>query len=216
VCNIIDCFWADQGDSIDASTGRKSDLCFNRRHVPGMRTIARVRAPNLAVRLQRMFANQRSWCSGLAAAGFPQPIGNSTYERLTASGHAADKLDVSSRGFHELVRSLGFETVQESLVRALLAEHAGHRSPPSGHCHKMANYAEVEAELSKPSIPNHLRIMLRRRCDARASRREQGRGSVAPRPSSRLQLSVRVRKMRASSLPPRSAELALGSRSSSE
>lgn len=171
VCNVVDCFSPSLGYPIDKATGKRTNLCFQRRAaapvVAGNQTrrapsptLAHLYKERLVMRLAKEWRAPTKERTQLLAAGFVAPIANATYEVLAASAHAADEIETSVRGFQTLIVGLGF-SVSDSTVRAFLAEMAGTLPKPPYHDEKIANFGEVQAALAQPTVPAHLRALLR-------------------------------------------------------
>lgn len=173
MCNVVDCFTPSLGYPVDKYTGERSQLCFQRRAsrpvVAGNKTqrapsptLAHLNPSRLVLRLKKEWHAHFHERAQLFAAGVAPPLANSTYELLAASAHDAHQVETSVRGFQDLLAGLGFR-VPDATVRSFLAEMAGKLPRPPYHDEKIANMRQVQATLSSPAVPPHIRALLRSR-----------------------------------------------------
>ena len=152
VCKTRDCF----GDAIpgqhpvDSYTGKKSNLCFNRRKVEregGNGTKAHLNIKLLVRRLKGTL-NKNNQQPVLLAKAFPQMrIAHVTYENLTAFEWMGGKgLEISTRAWWEVMASFGYgKNVSPDSVHDYLSKSDmfGSRPPPKKHADVIWNIADV-------------------------------------------------------------------------
>ncbi|KAJ1631490.1 hypothetical protein T492DRAFT_839118 [Pavlovales sp. CCMP2436] len=162
VCKVRDCFGRSAGDSVDAMTGERTDLCEASRDegAAGKHNKARLNVEKLEMRMREASGMPQHWAHALEDAGIGAPIVNATYEKLSKFEHDASALPYAIDNFRRLTAALGFHVSLE-VARGELAPLAGTRLPPPSHRTTIFNFDEVQTTLAQPGVHHSVRALLR-------------------------------------------------------
>jgi len=171
VCNTRDCFGSVGGHGqypVDAYTGERSGLCFDRRQVgkgnTSHTTKAFINTDVLVEALEGIMVEHTRELAALAASFPLLKIAQVTYEDLTAFEwmEGSKGLEISTRAWWTVIVSFGFgQRVSIDSVRGYLrkSDWFGSRPPPGKHADVIWNIADVRDTLLAAGNPSLIAMM---------------------------------------------------------